>query len=289
MILTFPEIIKIGVFEATISVSSPQGQAGNLDITANTIRLNQGSLTAETSITRTQAGANIRLQHVDLLLLENNSRISAQANGTATGGNTTINANKGFVIAPFGENGDIITSASFGRGGNITINTQGLFGFFEGRAIPGNSTNDIDTSSEFNNAGTVDINTLDIDAPRGLLELPTSVVEVSRQIASKCSALGGKDGSSFTYTGRSGLPDSPDDPLTSDVVWSDTRLNNIRSGEMYNAPTSKPLKQTAEGIAIIPAIGWVFNKKGEVTLIASQSETASRTDTPTNCQRKTEH
>ncbi|MBD2603711.1 hypothetical protein H6G81_04000 [Scytonema hofmannii FACHB-248] len=119
--------------------------------------------------------------------------------------------------------------------------------------------------------------------------MPTSVVEVSRLIASNCGALAGKDGSSFTYTGCSGLPDSPDDPLISDVVWSDTRLTNIRSGEMYNTPTSKPFKQTAEGIAIVPVIGWVFNNKGEVTLIASQSETASCIDTPTNCQRKTEH
>ncbi|MBW4449552.1 MAG: filamentous hemagglutinin N-terminal domain-containing protein [Spirirestis rafaelensis WJT71-NPBG6] len=268
---------------ATISVSSPQGQAGNLDITAKTIRLNQGSLTAETAITRSQPGANIRLQGVDLLLMQNNSRISARANGTATGGNIIIDASKGFVIAPFGEDSDIIASASRGRGGNITINTQGLFGFFEGRAIRGNGTNDIDASSEFNNPGTVNINTLDIDPRRGLLQLPTVVVDVSRLVASNCGAIAGKDGSSFTYTGRGGLPDSPDDPLTSDVVWSDTRLTNVRSGENISAFTSKPKKQTTEGIAIIPATGWVFNNKGEVTLIASQSQTANRIDTPTSC------
>ncbi|MGI2906546.1 filamentous hemagglutinin N-terminal domain-containing protein [Tolypothrix sp. VBCCA 56010] len=272
---------------ATISVSSPQGQAGNLDITANTIRLNQGSLTAETAITGTQPGANIRLQDVDLLLMQNNSRISAQANGIATGGNIIIDAQKGFVIAPFGENSDIIASASGGRGGNIRITTQGLFGFFEGRAIPVNNTNDIDASSEFNNPGTVDINTLDIDPRRGLLELPASVVEVSRLIASNCGAIAGKNGSSFTYTGRGGLPISPDDPLTSDVVWSDTRLTNIRSSENISTSTSKPKKQTTSGIAIVPATGWVFNKFGEVTLIASQSET-NRIDTPTTCQNETE-
>jgi large exoprotein involved in heme utilization and adhesion len=101
--------------------------------------------------------------------------------------------------------------------------------------------------------------------------------------------LAGKDGSSFTYTGRGGLPDSPDDFLSNDVVWSDTRLTNIRSEQMYNAPTSKPFNQTKDGIAIVPAIGWVFNNKGEVTLIASQSETASPIDPLTNCQRETEH
>ncbi|MBD2603710.1 hypothetical protein H6G81_03995 [Scytonema hofmannii FACHB-248] len=74
------------------------------------------------------------------------SRISAQANGTATGGNITINVNKGFVIALFGKNSDIILSGFLGRGGNITINTQRLFGFFKGRAIPGKGTNNIDAS-----------------------------------------------------------------------------------------------------------------------------------------------
>jgi filamentous hemagglutinin family protein len=247
---------------ATISVSSPQGQAGNLDITANTILLNQGSLTAETAITRTQERANITLQDVSLLLLQNNSLISAQANGNATGGNIIIDAQFGFVIAPFGENSDIIASSYFGPGGNITINTQGLFGFKEGRAIPGNNTNDIDASSEFI------INTLDIDPRRGLLELPASVVEVSRLVASNCGAIAGKNGSSFTYTGRGGLPISPDDPLTSDVVWSDQRLTNIRSQENISTSTSKPHRQTASGIAIVPATGWVFNKEGDVTLIS---------------------
>ncbi|MBW4476185.1 MAG: filamentous hemagglutinin N-terminal domain-containing protein [Tolypothrix brevis GSE-NOS-MK-07-07A] len=276
---------------ATISVSSPQGQAGNLNITAKTILLNQGSLTAKTGITPTQegqSGANIQLKDVDLLLLQNNSFISAQARDTATGGNITIDAKKGFVIAPLGENSDIIASASVDRGGNITINTQGIFGFFEGRATPGNGTNDIDVSSDFNDPGTVDINTLDIDPRRGLLELPASVVEVSRLIASNCGGLAGKDGSSFTYTGRSGLPDSPDDFLSSDVVWSDTRLTNIPSEVMYNAPTSKPFNQTKDGIAIVPAIGWIFNNKGEVTLIASQSETPSRIYSPTTCQNETD-
>ncbi|NEU75641.1 hypothetical protein PI95_024540, partial [Hassallia byssoidea VB512170] len=109
-----------------------------------------------------------------------------------------------------------------------------------------------------------------------------------RLVASNCGAIAGKDGSSFTYTGRGGLPDSPDDPLTSDVVWSDTRLTNIRSRENISTSTSKPKKQTASGPrAIVFATGWVFNKEGEVTLIASQSETANFIGTPTTCQSET--
>jgi filamentous hemagglutinin family protein len=209
--------------QGIVTVSSPQGQAGNLNITANTIRLNQGSLTAETAITRTQQGANINLQGLDLLLLQNGSRISAQANGIANGGNITIDAPKGFVVAPLGQDNDIIASASLGRGGNITINTQGLFNFFEGRSIPGNTTNDIDASSEFSNPGTVTINTPNVDPSQGLVTLPIGVVNVPNPSASGCTAFIGKEGSSFTVTGRGGLPPSPDDFLSGDVVWSDTR------------------------------------------------------------------
>ena len=282
--------------QATVTVSSPQGQAGNLNITANTIRLNQGSLTAETAITRTQEGANINLQGLDLLLLQNGSRISAQANGTANGGNITIDAPEGFVVAPLGQDNDIIASASGGRGGNITINTQGLFNFFEGRAISGNTTNDIDASSEFNNAGTVTINTPDVDPSQGLVTLPIGVVNVPTPSASNCNAFIGKKGSEFTITGRGGLPPSPDDFLTSDVVWSDTR--NLTRGSSVSNSTLEPARlgaststvkvppKTTERIAIIPATGWVFNGKGEVTLISNISTTEGFGSSSDTCLKR---
>jgi large exoprotein involved in heme utilization and adhesion len=86
-------------------------------------------------------------------------------------------------------------------------------------------------------------------------------------VAQSCSAFG-KGGSQFTVTGRGGLPPSPDDPLTSDVVWSDTRLTTFA---VSPSPRVQPsVRKTAEVVAIIPATGWVFDeKKGEVTLIAS--------------------
>jgi large exoprotein involved in heme utilization and adhesion len=34
-------------------------------------------------------------------------------------------------------------------------------------------------------------------------------------------------GSTFIVTGRSGLPLTPDDPLSNDVLWSDTRLTTL--------------------------------------------------------------
>ncbi|WP_407891590.1 hypothetical protein [Scytonema sp. NUACC26] len=149
--------------QASLTVSSPQGQAGNLTVNAKTVLLNQASLTAETGITGDEEGANITLKDLNLLLMQNNSRISARASSTAKGGNITIDAAKGFAIATPLEDNDIIASASRGQGGNITIDAQRIFGLAQRRAILGNKTNDIDASSEFSNPGTVTLNTLYLD------------------------------------------------------------------------------------------------------------------------------
>ncbi len=272
-----------------VTVSSPQGQAGNLNITAKEIRLNQGSLTADTAITRADEGANINLQDLNLLLLQNSSSISAKASGNAKGGNITINANQGVVVAPFGQNNNIIASASFGEGGNITINTQGIYGFTLGPRVLGNVTNNINASSQFNNPGTVTINTPEVDPSRGLIILPTVVINASNLIASSCGAFARNGGSQFMFTGRGGLPPSPDQLLSSDTVWSDTRLPNIASSENHASATITPhiLPQTKDHIAISPATGWVFNDKGEVILVANTGETPySLKSQPASCMRQ---
>jgi len=246
--------------------SQSEGSAGDIGIASPRVTLdNGGRISAESPL---GDGGSITLQVLDLLLMQNNSLISAKANGRGSGGNITIDAPKGFVIASFGENSDILASSSFGRGGIITINTIGLFGFSFGPAIPGNNTNDIDVGSPSQKGFIVQE-----DPSSGFLKLPTNLIEVSRLVVSSCGALAGKDGSSFTYTGRGGLPDSPNDFLSSDVVWSDTRLTVLPIEP--NSRVTPSVRKTAEGVAIVPATGWVFDeKKGEVTLIASSSSSS---------------
>ena len=100
------------------------GQAGNIDITANSLSLNQGTITAERS-EREGEGANITLKISDLFRIENESRISASADGSADGGNINIKTPLLLVFPPTGSNGsDIIAKAERGNGGNITINAQ---------------------------------------------------------------------------------------------------------------------------------------------------------------------
>ncbi|NJK51716.1 MAG: hypothetical protein HC936_01125 [Leptolyngbyaceae cyanobacterium SU_3_3] len=82
--------------QASITVSSLTGQAGNLNIAVDEILLNRGRLTAESG---RGSGAEINLSQIESLLLRNNSLISAQAFDNATGGNVTVNAKNGVVVA----------------------------------------------------------------------------------------------------------------------------------------------------------------------------------------------
>ncbi|NJO81245.1 MAG: S-layer family protein [Cyanobacteria bacterium RM1_2_2] len=201
---------------AEITASSPTGQAGSLTIAANQISLDRGRLTAEAGVGK---GAEITLQELNRLFLQNNSLISARATETATGGNVTVNAPNGFVVAVPEQDSDIIASAEQGRGGNIVISAQGIFNIEQQQSRPQNQTNDIDASSQFSQFGTVTINQPEVDPSRGLVELPAEVVDRATQIARGCIS-GGDELGRFVATGRGGLPHSPDQPLRHRAIVS---------------------------------------------------------------------
>ncbi|GAX40409.1 filamentous hemagglutinin outer membrane protein [Tolypothrix sp. NIES-4075] len=258
--------------EVTVN-SQGTGDAGELKITAGTIRLdNQGKLIAETA---SGNGGNILLRADDLLLLRRGSQISTTA-GTdragGDGGNITINTP--FLIAVPNENSDILANAFTGRGGRVDITATGVYGI-ESRAQP-TLQSDITASSTLGVAGVVEINTPDVDPSRGLIALPALVVNSPELFASECNAFIGKEGSTFSITGRGGLPPSPDDFLSSDVVWSDTRLTAMTT-QRHDLNTSTAKFVGHSPVAIVPATGWIFNNKGEVTLI-SNAANADRQD-----------
>ncbi|MDX2215581.1 MAG: filamentous hemagglutinin N-terminal domain-containing protein [Oculatellaceae cyanobacterium bins.114] len=260
---------------AEVTVSSPDGQAGNLTITANSVRLNQGRLTAETGRSGNVAAANLALQGVDLLVVGDRSRISAEANGTANGGNITITAPNGFIIATPGASpgSDIIANADRGNGGTITIATQRLFGIeFRDRLTP---DNDITASSRVGLAGTVAITTPDIDPSRGLTPLPTNLVDASTQITQGCSASAITDDTlgSFIVTGRGGLPQNPNDSLESEdvlVEWvnsNETEEGASRDVEARDVALPSP--------PVVEAQGWAIANTGQVMLTAQASNSTT--------------
>ncbi|MEC4816237.1 MAG: filamentous hemagglutinin N-terminal domain-containing protein [Scytonema sp. PMC 1069.18] len=274
------------------------GNAGLLEIEAGSIHLNnQGSITAQSA---SGQGGNITLLVDDLLLLRRNSSISATA-GTSQqggdGGNITIDARNGFIVAVPGENSDITANAFEGSGGRITITSRGIFNIQQrdreelerllGTATPLDPqqlpTNDITAFSQTNPTleGQINISTLDVDQNLGLVELPAVLVDTSDIVDTGCAAFVEGNNSSFTVTGRGGLPPSPDQPLSPDVVWSDTRLSETTQRISPQQTTKSPAK--SDVVEINPATGWVFNGKGEVTLISHIPNSTNVMSTTASC------
>ena len=246
------------------------GAAGNININANFLSLNQGTITAETSQSEGE-GANINLKISDWFRIENESRISATANGSADGGNIDIDTPLLIVFPPTGSNGsDIIANAEEGNGGNITINAQGIFGIAERPQISKNQSNDIDASSQFGASGQVEINNT-IDPNQGLIQLPETVVDPNALVANNPCKRGSE--SEFVITGRGGLPPSLNEDLSSEA----TQVGLVEPAPMESRGAIEQESREAEDKTssspsvpkpIIPARGWVFNEKGEVVLVA---------------------
>ncbi|WP_414581762.1 filamentous hemagglutinin N-terminal domain-containing protein [Scytonema sp. PCC 10023] len=269
-----------------INVSSDgQGNAGLLKITANSIFLDtQGKLQAATA---SGEGGNINLNVRDYILMRRQSQISAKADNNAKGGNITISSPNGFVVTVNNENSDIVATADQGQGGEITITSSGVYGFEISRFVTRDETlSEINALSQagpqFN--GTVLINNPNVDPSRGLVELPIVVADVSAPIdTGGCAAFAGLGGNQFIVTGRGGLPPSPYEPLSTDVVWLDTRISEITTQQQRSElPAAKPPSKP-DAVAIVPATGWVFNGKGQVTLISHTSGANPSGSTPAKC------
>jgi filamentous hemagglutinin family protein len=259
------------ILNSFVGVSSSLGQAGNLTINAGSLNLNGGVLSAETGV----SGANITVTTSDLLRIENGSLITAEATGTADGGNVTINAPILLALPPTDPNGsDIVANAVAGTGGNITINAQGVFGIEERKAIDGNQSNDIDASSQFGRSGRVEINTAN-DPSKSLVELPVTVVDPNSLVAQNPCKRGSE--SEFTRSGRGGLPPSLSQDFDSDATQVGLVApvqTSTADRQQTKASESKTVSLASVSTPIVPAQGWVFNDKGEVVLVADNSAIA---------------
>lgn len=284
-------IIRDGAI-ATVSSTSTANDArgaGNVTITAPIIRLdNRGQIVAQS---RSGNGGDIKLQNSDLLLLRRNSGISTSAGSLGAGGNGgNIDINAKFIVTLPQENSDITANSFQGRGGNVTINTISNFGLIprsleELRALLTDPdelapqrllSNDITAISLTGNpslSGQVTINSPEIDPSQTLVTLSPQVVELSKLIAQSCNPKDTTTASQFIVTGRGGLPPNPYEPLSSEVVWSDTRLPFVTA--YYSQPVTVKPAAPPDTVKIIPATGWVFNGNGEVTLIGEDTQTSS--------------
>jgi filamentous hemagglutinin family protein len=276
-----------------------QGSAGDIQIRSRSLKLdNQAGILAKTT---SGNGGNITLRTQNFLVLRRNSQISTTAGTTGAGGNGgNITISTPFIIAFPNENSDITANAFRGQGGKIDINTQENFFIapvsrqeLESRIRQINPnlpldpvflpTNDITAISQTNPnlSGQVTVISPEIDPTRDLILLPSVTENTPKLVSSACAVFNEyAGGSSFTITGRGGLPPSPDESLISDALWTDTRLSVATAQQQHHK--TRAAKSKPQLIAIIPATGWVFNDKGEVTLISTATN-ATTVSTPTSC------
>ena len=259
------------------------GRAGTINLSANSLMLDQrGAITAATAL---DDGGSINLTVSDNILLRNNSLISATAgiaSGNGNGGN--INLDTGFVIAVPRENSDIIANAFFGRGGNINIKANSIFGIeFRNQQT---LLSDITASSQFGIAGVVEITTIDTEALKEFIEFPTNTVNLENLIVQGCNAPDDNVAvSSLSIIGRGGLPPSPNKlesitPTLPDLGSNNSNGNsNLVSGNPSEVFHPQPTQ-------IVEAQGWIINERGNIELVASSTNShhsaliATSTDCP---------
>lgn len=251
--------------------STGKGSAGNLLLTADLIFLdNQSKLTAETA---SGNGGNIILQGQGLLLLRNNSVISTTAGTVRSGGDGgNIRIDHNLILAIPKENSDIKANAFQGRGGNINITTQGIFGIEPRLKLTAKS--DITASSEFGVNGIVAINTPDADPARSLTTLPTDIVDITTLIDRRCEVGSNSVNSKFTITGRGGLPPNPYETLAEESWLQDLGSPlAVKNSDKVNRKTANKSISNVSSKQIVEAKGWIIGTDGNVILTAQSSST----------------
>jgi filamentous hemagglutinin family protein len=244
--------------------SQGTGNAGNLTLNASIVRLDNGTLTADTRSVNTdpnQPQATINLRVKDLILLRRHSNITANATGeNVIGGDVNIDTK--FLAAA--ENSDITATSDDFRGGRVRIKAIGIFG----TQSRNERTSESDITARGKTpelSGTIELNTPDVDPSRGLVELPVNLVDASQQIAQGCTPRRGQS-NSFVVTGRTGMPLSPSEPLRQRAVI--TQWVTLDEGIKNETDAQAKPTLTENQQPIIEAQGWVVNKRGDVQFVA---------------------
>ncbi len=277
---------------ATVTVQATgTGRAGNINIVANAIGLDNKARIDGTTVSGT--GANITLQAQDIQL-RRGSRITTDA-GNSDGGN--ININSGILLALPQENSDITANARTAAGGRVNVNVPNVFGFtavsreqvrsrlnlsdaqFAALQVSPTSllpTSDIAAISQ--NAGpalqgAVTFSSSGVNPAQGLVELPQNVVNPAALIAANPCIRGAEN--EFTVTGRGGVPPSPNDALSSappPFPWvegsaADSVTDVTDREKRFEGGRGKREEREKKAQEVVPAQGWMVNAKGEVTLV----------------------
>ncbi|NEQ49965.1 MAG: filamentous hemagglutinin N-terminal domain-containing protein [Leptolyngbya sp. SIO3F4] len=265
---------------ATISASSfqslglappGQGAPGNIEIKADNLSLsNSASIAADTLAVNHTLG-NILLD-LDTLTLQQESRISTNAQGSSTGGNIMINA----IALIATNNSDISANAQQGIGGRIVVNSNLILGTAFRPQLTAES--DITASSELGPtfSGSVELNNPEYEPDQGLAMLPTTIVDNSQQVTRQCMLAG----NSLVISRRGGVAATPNEVLKSNTVWTDLRLlqEHLSYSEASATSDSLTIDTTSNTNNQLIEAQEVLFENGQVTLMATPSRAQSNID-----------
>ncbi|MCW6049704.1 filamentous hemagglutinin N-terminal domain-containing protein [Lyngbya sp. CCAP 1446/10] len=281
---------------ATVTVQATgTGRAGNINIVANAIDLDNKARIDGTTVSGTGANINLQAQNIQL---RRGSRITTDA-GNSDGGNINIKSNTLLAIPQ--ENSDITANARTAAGGRVNVNVPNVLGFaavgreqvrsrlnlsdaqFAALQVSPTSllrSSDIAAISQSGGPalqGTVNFSSSGVNPAQGLVELPQNVVNPAALIAAN-PCIEGAD-NEFTVTGKGGVPPSPNDALSSaEIPFPWVEEEGRRKKEEGRREEEEGRGKREEGMReergkkaqeVVPARGWVVNAQGEVTLVAA--------------------
>jgi large exoprotein involved in heme utilization and adhesion len=276
------------------------GAGGSITVNASSATLNDGRIATKTEAT---TGGNIQLQSLNTLRMGRNSLISTRAGFessgvSSSGGNITIQTNRGQVEAATANNSDIIAAAT-GNGGQVSI-TGRVNGFqlrqgLSFRDLRNNSSNDLSGS------GGVQIPPFPDDdgippLPRDLSKRPDTPSDtfllqfqsppdsIRQVVLPVCgsNSTAATNPNQFVVSGRGGLPTAPGEPLSVDGVNADlVTPSPIPHAAVPELAEGSPIPHAAIPVdTITEAGGWVKTADGRVTLVASGSPQMAPTACP---------
>jgi len=175
------------------AASTGTGDAGNIGVAAvDTVTLQDSAITTRAAVAD---GGNVKITADSLVYLNDSEVTAAVGTGAGNGGNVTIDPE--FVVLASSR---ILANAFGGNGGNITIIADHFIS---------SADSVLDASSELGIDGTVNILSPDEEVDSNLVELPVNYQDAAGLLRERCSARQFSGRSSFTMSGRKGVPAAP--------------------------------------------------------------------------------
>jgi filamentous hemagglutinin family protein len=249
--------LKLDNQAAITSESAGAGEAGQIDINAGKgISVNN----AEISTAAAQAaGGNITITIPRLLALQDGGTITTSVQGGSGGGGDITITKPTLVVL---NKAKIKADAHGGDGGNITIETDQYL-----RSVDSSVT----ASSKLGTPGEIRITALHTNVEGTLIILPSSFLDLSVLLQSRCKSHAAGKTSHFVVKALTGSPPSPDD-------W---KSNRLLASTTPNQATSSSTQSTTQSNLTFPMVMLAMTCPDSAVKLTASTPPTSPPITPT--------